>query len=192
VRVLYWRRLRKEDAMKIGVIGGGRVGSALAATWSERGHDVVVSTRDTVAETVASSEVVVLAVPASAAAAALGAAGALDGKVLVDATNNLSGGPGGLEIAALVPEARFVKAFNTVFSTFMHDTPPSPAATLVYGGDDPDAKATVAGLISDAGFEACDAGGSETTPLIEAFAKLVIGIAYRQGRGPFVYRFEPR
>jgi predicted dinucleotide-binding enzyme len=74
----------------------------------------------------------------------------------------------------------------------MHDTPPSPPATLVYSGDDAEAKATAAELISDAGFDAWDAGGSETTPLVEAFAKLVIGIAYRQGRGPFVYRFQPR
>ena len=178
--------------MKIGVIGGGRVGGALAATWRERGHDVLVSTRDTVAETAAASEVVVLAVPASAAAEALGAAGALDGKIVVDATNNLSGGPAGLEIASLAPGARYVKAFNTVFSTFMHDTPANPPASLVYCGDDAEAKAAIAELIADTGFEPVDAGGSDTTPLVEAFAKLVIGIAYRQGRGPFVYRFEMR
>jgi predicted dinucleotide-binding enzyme len=53
--------------VKIGVIGGWRVGSALAATWSQRGHDVVVSARDTVAETAAGRDVVVLAMPASAA-----------------------------------------------------------------------------------------------------------------------------
>ena len=85
-----------------------------------------------------------------------------------------------------------MKAFNTVFSTFMHDTPPDPAASLVYCGDDAEAKVTVAGLIADAGFEPVDAGGSDVTPLIEAFANLVIGIAYRQGRGRFVYRFQER
>ena len=178
--------------MKIGVIGGGRVGGALAATWRERGHDVVVSSRGAIATTAAESEVVVLAVPAAAAAEVVAAAGPLDDKVVIDATNNLSGGPSGVEIAALAPAARFVKAFNTVFATFMHDTPPSPPAALVYCGDDADAKATVAHLISDAGFEAVDAGGSDATPLLEAFARLVIGIAYRQGRGPFVYRFQSR
>ena len=178
--------------MKIGVIGGGRVGSALAATWSERGHEVVVSSRATVSQTAAASEIVVLATPAGAAADALGGIGDLDGKVLVDATNNLSGGPSGLEIAALVPRAKYVKAFNSVFSTFMHETPPDPPASLVYCGDDADAKTIVAQLIADAGFEPVDAGGSESTPLVEAFAKLVIGIAYARGRGPFVYRFQPR
>lgn len=176
--------------MRIGVIGGGRVGSALAATWREKGHQVVVSTRDTIAETAAERDVVVLALPASAAADALAAARLPDGQIVVDATNNLSGGPAGAEIAAFAPSARFVKAFNTVFSTFMHDTPPGPAAALVFCGDDVHAKATVAQLITDAGFEPVDAGGAEVTPLVEAFAKLVIGIAYRQGRGPFVYRFQ--
>lgn len=176
--------------MKIGVIGGGRVGSALTATWSERGHEVVVSTRETIAEAAAGQDVVILALPASAVAGALEAADLPDGQVVVDATNNLSGGPGGDEIAAFAPQARFVKAFNTVFSTFMHDTPPDPPAALVYCGDDADAKAAVAELITAAGFEPVDAGGADVTPLVEALAKLVIGIAYRQGRGPFVYRFQ--
>jgi len=177
--------------MQIGVIGGGRVGSALAATWREKGHEVLVSTRETVAETVAAGDVVIIALPAEAVAEAFAQAGSLDGKVVVDATNNLSGGPSGLVIAALIPGARYVKAFNTVFSTFMHDTPPSSPAALVYCGDDAEAKATVAELISDLGFEPVDAGGAEAAPLVEAFAALVIGLAYRRGRGPFVYRFQP-
>jgi len=177
--------------MKIGVIGGGRVGSALAATWSEKGHDVAVSTRDTVAETIAAADVVVLTVPAAAATDVLPAS-SFRGKVLLDATNNLSGGPSGLEIAALAPGARYVKAFNTVFATFMHDTPPSPPASHLYCGDDEGAKVVVARLIEDAGFEPVDLGGADQTPLLEAFARVVIGLAYRQGRGLFVYRFQPR
>lgn len=177
--------------MRIGVIGGGRVGSALAETWREKGHEVAVSARDTVGETAASGDVVVLALPASAAPGALAAA-TLDGKVLLDATNNLSGGPSGLEIAALAPGARYVKAFNTVFSTFMHDTPPATPASHLYCGDDEKAKATVASLIEDAGFEPIDLGGIDQTPLLEALARIVIGLAYRQGYGPCLYRFDKR
>jgi predicted dinucleotide-binding enzyme len=177
--------------MRIAVLGAGRVGGALAATWRASGHDVTVSTRDTVRETAEGGDVVVLAVPATAAQNVLAAAGPLDGKVLVDATNNLGGGPDGTAIAGLAPGARFVKAFNTVFATFMHDTPPTRPASLVFCGDDGDAKALVARLIRDAGFEPVDVGGGEHTQDVEAFARLVIGLAYRQGRGPFVYRFEP-
>lgn len=176
--------------MRIAILGGGRVGGALAATWKEAGHDVAVSTRETVAATAQAGDVVVLAVPAAAAPDVLGAAGPLAGKILVDATNNLSGGPDGAAIAALAPEARAVKAFNTVFATFFHDTPPERPATLVLSGDDPGAKEVAAGLARDAGFEPVDAGGADRTADVEAFARLVIGIAYRQGRGPFVYRFE--
>jgi len=178
--------------MRIGVLGGGRVGSALAATWRAAGHDVTVSTRDTVGETASRAEVVVLAVPAAAGPDVLAAAGPLEGRILVDATNNLSGGPDGAALAALVPGARVVKAFNTVFATFMHDTPPERPASLVLCGDDAEAKEVVSGLVRDAGFEPVDAGGAERTGDVEALARLVIGLAYAQGRGPFVYRFEPR
>jgi predicted dinucleotide-binding enzyme len=177
--------------VRIGVIGGGRVGSALAATWRASGHDVTVSTRETVGDTVAEAEVVVLALPAAAVPAALEQTGPLEGIVLVDATNNLSGGLSGLEIAALVPRARYVKAFNTVFSTFMHDTPPAGRASLVFCGDDAEAKAIAASLIDDAGFEPVDVGAAEATPWLEGLARIVITLAYRQGRGPFVYRFQP-
>jgi predicted dinucleotide-binding enzyme len=178
--------------VKIGVIGGGRVGGSLAATWRERGHDVSVSTRDTVAETAADAEVVVLALPAAAAPAALEQITPLGGRILLDATNNLSGGPSGLELVALAPTARYVKAFNTVFSTFMHDTPPgNPPPSHFFCGDDSDAKRVVAGLIEDTGFEPVDVGGSDMTPHVEAIARIVITVAYQRGRGPFVYRLQP-
>ncbi len=175
--------------MKIGVIGGGRVGGALAARWQAAGHEVALSTRETVAETAAGKDVLLFAVPATVAKEALAAAAPPAGTILVDATNNLSGGPDGLTLAAGAEGARYVKAFNTVFAQFF-SAPPLPPASLVYCGDDGEAKEVAASLIRDAGFEPVDAGGSEVTPLVEAFAKLVIGIAYRQGRGPFTYRFD--
>jgi predicted dinucleotide-binding enzyme len=177
-------------SMRIAVLGGGRVGGALAATWRACGHEVAVSTRETVSATAASGEVVLLAVPATAALEVLAAAGELRGKVVIDATNNLSGGPDAAAIAAALPGALVVKAFNTVFETYMHARPPARPASLLLCGDDGAAKEVVAGLARDAGFEPVDAGGSAQAPLLEAFARLVIGLAYGQGRGPFVYRFE--
>jgi predicted dinucleotide-binding enzyme len=175
--------------MKIGVLGSGRVGSALAARWQAAGHDVTISTRETIAETVAGADAVLLAIPCTAAQEVLAAAGPLGKAVLIDATNNLSGGPDGTTIAGFVPGTHVVKAFNTVFHTFF-ESPPADPASLVFCGDDPTAKELVAGLIRDAGFDAVDAGDADVTPQVEAFAKLVIGIAFRQGRGPFVYRFS--
>ena len=175
--------------MKIGILGGGRVGGPLAERWKAAGHDVTISTRETVAETAAGADAVLLAVPSRVAVDVLAAAGPLEGTVVIDATNNLSGGPDGAAIAAAVPGVHVVKAFNTVFAQ-LFAAPPVPAASLVYSGDDAAAKELVAGLVRDAGFEPVDGGGSDATPHVEAFAKLVIGIAYRQGRGPFAYRFD--
>ena len=146
------------------------------------------STRDTVAETAAFGDVVLLAVPGGAAADVLASLGTLAGKVVVDATNF---GPGAAALAAQVPDARVVKAFNTVFAAIYDsvaaaERPPSQ----VYCGDDAGAKEAVAQLIADAGFEPVDAGGLDMAADVEALARLVIGIAYRQGRGPFFYRFE--
>ena len=175
--------------MNIGILGGGRVGGALAQSWQNAGHKVTISTRETVAETAAGAEVLLLAVPCTAAADVLAAAGNIGGKVLIDATNNLSGGPDGAEIAAMARGAHTVKAFNTVFAQFFADPPATPP-TLVFAGDDQAAKDTVAGLIRDAGFDPVDAGDHGQAADLEAFARLVIGIAYRQGKGPFIYRFE--
>ena len=93
---------------------------------------------------------------------------------------------------AILPYHRLL-TFNTIFVTFMHETPPGkPEPTLVYCGDDPDAKEVAAGLIGDLGFEPVDVGGAEATPWIESLARIVITLAYQRGRGPFVYRFQER
>ena len=62
---------------------------------------------------------------------------------------------------------------------------------MLYCGDDAAAKDVAAVLIRDAGFEPVDGGGSDRSADLEAFARVVIGVAYGQGRGPFVYRFAP-
>jgi 8-hydroxy-5-deazaflavin:NADPH oxidoreductase len=103
--------------MKIAVLGGGKVGGGLARLWERAGHDVRASSRDTVAETAAFGEVVVLAVPATAVEEVLGSAGSLDGKVLVDATNVFGEGAAtNADVVRLAPGARVVKAFNTLFA----------------------------------------------------------------------------
>jgi len=66
--------------MNIGILGGGRVGGALAQSWKNAGHDVTVSTRETIPETAASADVLLLAVPCTAAADVIAAAGDIDGR----------------------------------------------------------------------------------------------------------------
>lgn len=119
----------------------------------------------------------------------------LEGKVLIDATNGggSPGGPSGAEeVAGKAPGALVVKAVNTVFAPIFPQAADRPGrASMVFCGDDASAKHMVTGLLRDLGFEPVDAGPLEAARELEAFARLVIALAYRQGRGPFAYRLAP-
>jgi 8-hydroxy-5-deazaflavin:NADPH oxidoreductase len=98
--------------MKVGILGSGDVGKALAAGFAGHGHEVLVGTRDVAklkewhsansgvrlgsfSESAAHGELVVLAVKGLIAAEALRLASAsnLDGKILIDATNPIADAP---------------------------------------------------------------------------------------------------
>jgi Predicted dinucleotide-binding enzymes len=106
-------------------------------------------------------------------------AGPLDGKIVIDSTNQF-GGEGwenlGLRTAAEVnaarmPGARYTKAFNTLTAGFQAQaagrTGPDRVVMFLCG-DDEDAKRVVAGLIDDAGFTAVDMGGTADAGPMEA------------------------
>jgi 8-hydroxy-5-deazaflavin:NADPH oxidoreductase len=197
--------------MKIAIIGTGRVGSALAGGWLRAGHTVTFGARDrqsektravlarlpqaramSIAEAAAGAEVVVLATPWAAALPALAAAGDLNGKVLVDCTNPV--GPDGLmvglttsaaeQLAAAAPGARVVKAFNHIGAEVMANPryAGGQRAVMMYAGDDAAAKANVAALAADLGFEALDAGPLRLARTLEPLALLWITLA-RSGLG---------
>src|SRR4051794_32709173 len=98
--------------MRIGVIGAGRIGGNAARLFAQAGHDVLLSfSRDparlrsraeqigasdgTPAEAVAFGDVVMLSVPWGTIDEALAQAGSLEGKIVIDTTNQF--GPEGLE-----------------------------------------------------------------------------------------------
>jgi predicted dinucleotide-binding enzyme len=196
--------------LKIGVIGAGRVGGGLAAIWSRAGHDVILSgSRNagaleakaaksgarsaSISEAAASSDVVVLAVPAGVAVQTLAEAGDLSGKIIIDCTNDVSRSSADStvaeELAGIATGASVVKAFNTVFAALYDDIAVAPARPdLLFCGDDGRAKEVVAALIRDAGFEPIDAGGLDAAAELEDFARAVIRLCYQRGLGPFVYR----
>jgi predicted dinucleotide-binding enzyme len=181
--------------MKIGSIGKGNVGGALTRLWQQAGHDVRAGGRaDSVADVAAHGDVVLLAVDAEAVEDVLRAAGPLDGKILIDATNDLDAKFGSVagRVAELAPGARVVKAFNATFaSVFDAAGQLDPPANLVFCGDDEAAKETVSVLISDIGMAPVDVGGLDQAANVEAFARMNVSLAYGQGRGPQVYRFDP-
>ena len=115
--------------MKIAVIGTGHIGGTLGQRWHAAGHDVAYGSRKgsgtgpggapvmPVADALTGAEVVLLAVPGRAVAEVVAAHGAaLGGKVVIDAVNRI-GEPdvnSQAAIAAAAPDARYVRAFNTL------------------------------------------------------------------------------
>lgn len=181
---------------RIGIIGAGNVGSALARGLERAGHDVRPVGNDAAAvrDTAAWAEDVILAVPFRAIDDAVKEAGdALDGKTLIDVTNaldadmNLALGfttSGAEELQKKVPKAKVVKAFNTVFAEHMDtgrlgDEP----LTAFVAGDDAAAKRETLALASDIGFDAVDAGPLKNARLIEPLGYLNIQLGYGQKMG---------
>ena len=135
-------------------------------------------------------EALVLAVAGTGAESALGQVGKpqLRGKIIIDTTTPLGNeppeqgvlryftGPNDSLMERLQranPEARFVKAFNSVGSALMvnpdfHGTRP----TMFYCGNDAAAKAEVARVLDQFGWEGADMGGAVAARAIEPLAML--------------------
>ena len=185
-----------EVRMLIGIIGSGRIGSNIGRRAAEAGHEIIFSfARDThkldeLARDVghgarggspreaAQAEIVVLATPWAAIDEALAAAGPLDGRIVVDATNPYGAGglaaledgqTSGSHNARRMPGAKLVRAFNTLTADYQaaaHETPGRIGMFLA--GDDSDAKHVVAALVQAVGFEPVDLGGLESSGLLDA------------------------
>ncbi|WP_330284985.1 NADPH-dependent F420 reductase [Streptomyces sp. NBC_00588] len=176
--------------MRIGTLGAGVIAQAIARHAIRHGHEVVLSNSRgpaslaplvkslgplaaaaTPAEA-AAADLVVLAVPWPRIPEAVAKLGRLDGTVVVDATNqfaSLSPTPeiadlgdltGSEYVASLMPGARVVKAFNTLFAQYIAPDPRHETGrqVLFLAGDDADAKNTVKDLTSEFGFAPVDLG----------------------------------
>ena len=186
--------------MNITIIGTGNMARGIATRALEGGHGVtLLGTQQAKAEALAaelpgevqagavgdplSGDVVVLAVWYQAVPDVLARYGdQLDGKVVVDITNpvdpetyaplTVEAGSVAQEIAATVPGARVVKAFNTTFAgTLAEGQVAGTPLDVFLASDDEGAKATVSQLATDGGLRAIDVG-----PL--ALAHQLEGVGY--------------
>lgn len=181
--------------MKIAIIGNGNVGSGLAAALAKTDHDVAAYGQDDdLGAAVGEADVVILATPYGTAADLAGKAD-FSGKVVVDVSNPVTEDFSGLqvghdssaaeEIAALLPGATVVKAFNTVFAQhYGHGLKigDQPVQTFV-AGDDESARQTVEALATEIGLEPVDAGPLNNARYLEPLGFMNIQFGYVLGKG---------
>jgi predicted dinucleotide-binding enzyme len=176
--------------MNIGIVGAGNIGANAARLFTKAGHDVRIANSrgpETLAnlvtelgprakaatpgDAVAFGDVVLIAIPWIAKEEAIPEAGPYDGKIVIDAMNPYTedfeiedlGDRTSSEITGtLVPGARLVKAFNTIYyRRLASEGKPRGAEgrlAIPVAGNDAGAKAVVMQLIDEIGFDAVDSG----------------------------------
>ncbi len=181
--------------MQIAVVGAGRIGGNIARRLAGAGHELTLTfARDqdalaalaadigarvaSPADAVRGAEAVVLSVPWSVIPEALEQAGSLEGKVVIDTTNQFGDGPkpaagqtAAFFNAARMPGARYTKSFNTLTAAFQAEAAERTGEQRVVQwlcGDDAEAKEIVAGLIEQAGYQPVDLGGTAGCAVMEA------------------------
>lgn len=191
--------------MKIGVLGTGMVGNAIASKLVALGHHVMMGSRTadnvkavawietagpratsgTFADAAAFGELIFNCTMGASSLEALRAAGDanLDGKIVVDLANRLSpGGPGseslGEQIQTTFPRAKVVKTLNTINSELMVNPGKLPERHTVFlSGNDSDAKKKVRELLQAFGWtDVVDLGDIATARATEGYLPLWLAL----------------
>ncbi len=183
--------------MKIGIVGVGPIGEALARLAVDRGHQVRIGSRRPAAladlaeaigcvvgapdEAAAFGEIVVAAIPLGARTSLPRAA--IGRRIVIDAMNYYPERDGQIAVldarktttselvAVTLPDARIVKAFNAILARDLPIGARPPTAScrraLPIAGDDTPAKDAVAMLHDQFGFDVMDTGALSDSWLFE-------------------------
>ena len=201
--------------MKIGIIGSGNMGRSLGILWAEQGHEVFFGARtpekgQEVAasaghktqggsndEAAAFGAVLLYAVRGVNPAEVFSSIDILDGKIIIDCNNQEI--PENFayraitrslaeKLAAEVPKARVVKAFNTMAQE-LFELAPDPLknynVSVFVAGDDVSAKQAVMQLAAEIGFQPIDCGELRHARLIEGTGDLIRLLMIQQHMGSF-------
>jgi predicted dinucleotide-binding enzyme len=183
--------------MRIGIVGAGRIGGNCARQFAKGGHELKLSSSrnrrrlealgaeigdrasvGTPTEAAEFGDVVVLSVPWDAIDDALSQTGSLEGKTVIDTTNQygrvslpVGGETAAQHNAARMPGARYTKCFNTLTSGFQAEVAGRPEEERVVQwicGDDAEANQIVSTLVADAGYAPVVIGGVAECAVMEA------------------------
>lgn len=197
--------------MTIAVIGTGNMGSGFAKLFASTGEKVVIGARDPakasqlaqeiggdvegggIAAAVKLADVILVAVWYQHFEETSRAAGDLSGKVIIDISNPVTEDFKGLrlghttsaaeELQKLAPQAKVVKAFNTIFAQLLPTEARSSTPVQVFvAADDEAAKKVVSDLAAKAGFEAVDSGPLSNARFLEPVGEINIHFGFFLGQ----------
>ena len=198
---------RAESApLKIGIIGTGRIGGALARHWAAAGHEVFVSSRNpdelrplaaeiggqagTACEAAAFGDVVLVSIPyAAMPQIGMDCAAELRGKIVLDTSNPVERRDGamaleaqqkgaGVATAELLPGTRVVRAYNCIpAASLANEANREPERIAIpIGGDDAEAIAVAERLVRDSGFDPVVIGDLAATRSFDLGQPLAQGV----------------
>ncbi len=201
--------------MKIGIIGSGNMGRSLGILWAEQKHEVFFGSRTTekgqaVAESAGNNtqggtndeaaafgDVLLYTIRGVNPSEVLTSINVLDGKILIDCNNyeipenfaypaieySLAE-----KLAEQVPQARVVKAFNTMAQE-VFELSPQPLkeynVSVFVAGDDDDARKIVMNLAADIGFVPVDCGELRFARLLEGLGDFIRYLIIGQKLGSY-------
>jgi 8-hydroxy-5-deazaflavin:NADPH oxidoreductase len=181
--------------MKIATVGAGKIGGTIGEKWAKAGHDVVYGLRDPskrkgakpIADALRGAEVVLLALPgATLVDFARQHAQSLDGKIVIDATNDFRAAPTfnkWPELTAAIPAAHVYRAFNTLgWEMFANPIVGGVQADLFYCGPEGRGREVVEQLIGDVGLRPVWVGGVDQVDTVDGLLPLWVVLSRLRGR----------
>ncbi len=193
--------------LHIAIFGAGNIGGTLGRKWVAAGHKVAFGvtnpdseraralraelgtkvTIGSVADALAGSDVVVMALPGKAMDETITKhAAQLDGKIIIDTANRLGGGPMNsfATFQTYTPRAHVFRAFNTLgWENFADPVFDGIQADLFYCGPEGDARKVVEQLIADVGLRPMRLGDVDQVGLVDSVGSLWFALALGQGKG---------
>lgn len=202
--------------MKLGLIGTGNMSRSLGILWAEQGHEVFWGSRDpnkaksvaefaghntqggTNDEAAEFGEVIFYSVRGVMPSTILSSTNSLTNKVILDCNNReipegFAYGPLMAEslaeqLAADIPNAHVVKAFNTMAQE-VFELSPQPLkehqVSVYICGDDPGARQTAMTLASDIGFNPIDCGPLRSARMLETLGDFIRFMIMGMELGPY-------
>jgi 8-hydroxy-5-deazaflavin:NADPH oxidoreductase len=190
--------------MKIAILGAGNIGGTLGSKWSKAGHTVCFGVRDVnspktlaaveqaqgakvldVSAAIHESETILFSVPwKTVPEIAQTHAAELNGKLLIDATNNFSG-PVINHLKTLqnaAPETKIYRAFNSLsWEVFANPIINAQTADMFYSGPNGEMRSSIHQLIEEIGVHPIWVGENDRVHLVDNMGALWVNMVFQRG-----------